>query len=333
MRGRGNVRGQPLTWRRLAGPMSAGAVAVAIVAAAAETLAAVVAGQVAAGPTAWLVGLLACLLVGSSLLDTAGRTAFSGVVGRAEGRLRADLLHAASTSRCRRWRSWPSARCSTASTTTPVRPASCCGAPGGSSAAPCCARCWPGWSPGSRGGRPGSGSRWWVCSPWSWCASSPRIAADRKLAEEAAWSDHSAQLEEAIAGRDDVRSSLGQPHVVRQYVRLAQQVLLRVAATCSASTQVGLRTGLVVHAALAALAVSGAALVGAGRARTWPGWSRSGCWSRPSPASSTRSPTTCRRCRPAWARCSGSAGCCPPPGARRRRARTGRPGSGGVPTT
>ena len=142
---------------------------------------------------------------------------------------------------------------------------SCCGAPGGSWAAPCCARCWPGWSPGSRGGRRGSGSRWWGCSPWSLVRPLTRVVADRKLAEEAAWSDHSAQLEEAIAGRDDVRSSLGQPHVVRQYVRLAQQVLRRVAATCAASTQVGLRTGLVVHAALAALAVSGAALVGAGR--------------------------------------------------------------------
>ncbi|WP_219418840.1 ATP-binding cassette domain-containing protein [Pseudonocardia nigra] len=91
-----------------------------------------------------------------------------------------------------------------------------------------------------------------------------RVLAERKLAEEAAWSDHSAQLEEAVAGRDDVRASLGQPHVVRRYALLAREVLRRVAATCSTSTKVGLRTGLVLHAMLAAVAVAGVALVGGG---------------------------------------------------------------------
>src|SRR5688500_17713026 len=86
---------QALTWRRLAGGTTVAAVAVAVVAAAAETLGAVVAGRLAEHPAAGLVGLLAALLVGSTLLDTAGRTAFSGVVAHAEGRLRADLLHAA----------------------------------------------------------------------------------------------------------------------------------------------------------------------------------------------------------------------------------------------
>jgi ATP-binding cassette, subfamily B, bacterial len=259
------VRVQPLTWRRLAEPMSVGAVAVAIVAAAAETLGAVVAGQVAAGPTAWLVGLLACLLIGSSLLDTAGRTAFSGVVGRAEGRLRADLLHAAlhqplpalenlavgevldrvdddarQAGVLLRRTGWQLGRAALRSVLAWVVAG---------------LAWWPAWI-----GFPVVGLLAVVV-----VRKLTPVVADRKLAEEAAWSDHSAQLEEAIAGRDDVRSSLGQPHVVRQYVRLAQQVLIRVAATCSASTRVGLRTGLVVHAALAAVAVSGAALVGAGQ--------------------------------------------------------------------
>jgi ABC-type multidrug transport system fused ATPase/permease subunit len=86
----------------------------------------------------------------------------------------------------------------------------------------------------------------------------------RKLAEEVAWSDHSAQLEEAVAGRDDVRSSLGQPHVVRRYAEGSAEVLRRVRSTCAASTSLVLRTGLVLHAALACLAVGGVALVGGG---------------------------------------------------------------------
>ncbi|WP_219418841.1 ABC transporter transmembrane domain-containing protein [Pseudonocardia nigra] len=89
------MRAQPLTWRRLTERASAAAVVVAVVAAVAETLATVAAGQVAEHLTAGLVGLLAALLVGGTLLDTAARTTFSGVVGRAEGTLRADLLHAA----------------------------------------------------------------------------------------------------------------------------------------------------------------------------------------------------------------------------------------------
>jgi ATP-binding cassette subfamily B protein len=265
LRGRGNVRAQPLTWRRLAEPASVAAVAVATVAAIAETLAAVVAGRVADHPTAWLVGLLGCLLLGSTLLDTAGRTAFSGVVGRAEGRLRADLLHAAlhqslpaleelavgevldrvdddarQVGVLLRRTGWQLCRAALRSVLAWVIAGFAW---------------WPAWI-----GFPLVG----LLAVAAVRSLSP-IVAERKLAEEVAWSDHSAQLEEAVAGRDDVRSSLGQPHVVRQYTRLAQQVLRRVGDTCSASTQVGLRTGLVVHAALAAIAVSGAALVGAGQ--------------------------------------------------------------------
>jgi ABC-type multidrug transport system fused ATPase/permease subunit len=86
----------------------------------------------------------------------------------------------------------------------------------------------------------------------------------RKLAEEEAWSEHAAQLEEAVAGRDDVRSSLGQAHVVRAYAQRAREVLRRVAATRDLSTRATLRTGLVLHALLAAVAVGGVALVVAG---------------------------------------------------------------------
>jgi ABC-type multidrug transport system fused ATPase/permease subunit len=235
------------------------------VAASAETLAAVVAGQVADHPTAWLVGVLACLLLGSSLLDTAGRTAFSGVIGRAEGRLRTDLLHAAlhqplpaleelavgelldrvdddarQVGVLLRRTGWPLGRAALRSVLAWVVAG---------------LAWWPAWI----------GFPLVALLAVAVVRSLTRTVAERKLAEEAAWTDHTAQLEEAVAGRDDVRSSLGQPHVVRQYAGLAQQVLRRVGATAYASTRVGLRTGLVVHAALAAVAVSGAALAGAGQ--------------------------------------------------------------------
>lgn len=104
-----------LSWRRLGGRTSATALALAACGAAAEMVATVVTGRVAEGPTSGLVTVLAVLLVGSAVLDTAARTVSSGVVGRAEGRLRADLLGAA-----RRYRQdrlpWSCATCSSATT-------------------------------------------------------------------------------------------------------------------------------------------------------------------------------------------------------------------------
>lgn len=255
----------PLTWRRLAERSAAVAVVLAVVAAVAETVATVVAGQIADAPTTDLVTLLGVLLLGATLLDTTGRTTFSGVVGRAEGRLRADLVDAAlhqpltaleeqgvgelldrvdddarQVGMLLRQIGWQMSRSSLRSVLAWVV----------------------------------AGVTWWP----AWIAF-PLVAvvalgvarrltpvvAERKLAEETAWSEHSGHLEESVAGRDDVRSSLGQPHVVRQYARRASAVLDRVRETCRASTTVTLRTGLVLHAMLAALALAGVALVGAGR--------------------------------------------------------------------
>ncbi|OZM75842.1 ABC transporter ATP-binding protein [Pseudonocardia sp. MH-G8] len=259
------MRAQPLTWRRLAERTSAIAVTLAVLAAAAETFGAVVAGGVATGPSASAVGLLAVLLLGATLLDTLGRTAFSGVVGRAEGRLRADLLHAALHQ------------------PLPVLENQAVGEmldrvdDDARQLGVLLRR--TGWAVGTATLRSllawvVAGLTWWpawVAFPLVTLLAAvlvrplTRVVAERKLAEETAWSDHSAQFEEAVAGRDDVRSSLGQPHVVRQYARRAHEVLRRVRATCAASTRVGRRAGLVLHGMLAALAVAGAALVSGGR--------------------------------------------------------------------
>jgi ABC-type multidrug transport system fused ATPase/permease subunit len=262
------VPAAPLTWRRLAGPASGAVLAVAALAAVAETLAAVVAGRLAERPAAGLVALLAALLVGASLADTAGRTVFSGIVGRAEGRLRADLLRAALHQPLPALEEQAVGEVLDRVDDDPRQVGTLLRRTG--------------WELGRSTLRSAlawvvAGLTWWP----AWFAFPlvavaavavsrrlARVVAERKLAEEAAWSDHAAQLEEAVAGRDDVRSALGQPHVVRAYARQAAEVLRRVQATARASTAVSLRTGLVVHAMLAALAVAGVALVSSGRLGT-----------------------------------------------------------------
>ncbi|MCX6462631.1 MAG: ABC transporter ATP-binding protein, partial [Pseudonocardiales bacterium] len=255
---------QPLGWRRLAGRSGTVAVAVAVVAAAAETVAAVVVGEVAAASSAGLVTALAVLLGGAAVLDTAGRVALSGAVARAEGVLRADLVHTALHQPLPALQEQAVGELldriddDTRQLGSLVRRT--------------------GWEIGRAGIRSvlswvAAGLTWWP----AWIAFPVAavlvvalvrpltgLLARCKLAEEAAWSEHSAQLEEAVAGRDDVRSSLGQAHVVRAFAARAREVLLRVAATRTASTRASLRTGLVLHAVLAGVAVAGVGLVGRG---------------------------------------------------------------------
>src|SRR3954468_4230465 len=82
-------------WRRLRGPTATAALVACAIAAIGTSLGTLIAGRLAehAGPA--LVGLLAVCVVGAAVLDTTGRTLWAGVVDRAEGRLRADLLDAA----------------------------------------------------------------------------------------------------------------------------------------------------------------------------------------------------------------------------------------------
>ncbi len=259
------VTAPPLTWRRLRGGASLVAITLAVVAAVAETVSTVVAGRLAEDPTARLVVALGVLLLGATLLDTAGRTLFSTVVGRAEGRLRADLLRATLRQPLPALEEQAVGELMDRVDDDPRQLAMVLRRMG--------------WQAGR--GILRSVLAWVVAGLTWWPAwfAFPVVAvvivliahrltpemARRKLAEEEAWSAHSAQLEEAVAGRDDVRSSLGQAHVVRQYAERSRDVLDRVRDTCRASTAVTLRTGLVLHALLAALAVAGVGLVGGGR--------------------------------------------------------------------
>ncbi|MGB8650408.1 MAG: ABC transporter ATP-binding protein, partial [Mycobacteriales bacterium] len=265
---RSGRRPRNLGWARLRGPVVWWALAAAAAAALGETGGTVVAGRLAERPSAGLVQLLALFLVGGAVLDTAGRTAWSGVVDRAEGGLRADLLDAAlgqplavlsetavgevldrvdddthELGLLLRRMVWDLTRT--------------------------LLRAGPMWVV--------AGLTWWpawllfpLVGSVTVAAVRPLTAevARRKIAEEIAWTDHAAAMEEGVAARDDLRSSLGQSYLVRRCAELSAQVQTRVAATCRTASRLSRRAGLLLNGLLAGSAVAGVALVSSGRMST-----------------------------------------------------------------
>ncbi|WP_091238010.1 ATP-binding cassette domain-containing protein [Klenkia soli] len=254
----------PLGWRRLAGPGATTAAVLAVVAAVAETLGTVVTGRIADGPTVALVVALAVFLVGSAMLEVVGRTLFATAVGRAEGVLRADLLDAALHQPLVALEEQGVGELldrvddDTRQLATLLRIS--------------------GWAMGRAVLRSvlawvAAGLVWWP----AWIAFplvaalvllavrglTPQLSRSKTLEEEA-WSDGAAQLEEAVAGRDDVRTSLGQPYVVAQFAARSAEILRRNGRTSAVAARVAIRSGLVLHGLLAALAVTAIALVGGG---------------------------------------------------------------------
>ncbi|HUR15292.1 MAG TPA: ABC transporter ATP-binding protein/permease [Mycobacteriales bacterium] len=257
-----------LDWRRLRHPAVVSALVAALLAAVGETLGTVVAGRLAESPSGSLIAWLALCLVGGAALDTAGRTAWAAVVDRAEGRLRADLLSAALAQPLPvltetavgevldrvdddthelgvllRRMVWDLGRT--------------------------LLRALPMWVV--------AGLAWWpawflfpLVGVATWLAARPLAGEirERKVAEEMAWTDHAAAMEEGVAARDDLRSSLGQAYLVRRCAELSAAVQRRVAATCQAATTMTRRAGLILHALLAVCAVGGIVLVDAGRMST-----------------------------------------------------------------
>ncbi|MQW75948.1 ATP-binding cassette domain-containing protein [Nocardioides sp. dk4132] len=250
-----------LDWRRLRGRVAGVAMVASALAAIGQALGTVVAGRLAADPTGALVGLLAACVIGAALLDTAGRTAWAGVVDRAEGRLRADLLDAAlhqplsalseqavgevldrvdddthEVGTLVRRQVWDAIRTLFA--------------------------CLPMWIV--------AGTTWWpawllfpaFASAAIWVVR-PLLGevARRKVVEEIAWTDHAAAMEEGVTGRDDLRTSLGQAHVLRRSARLSARVHELFAAVLAVEARIARRTGVLLHALLAAVGVVGVALV------------------------------------------------------------------------
>src|SRR3954454_14660613 len=243
-------------WRRLKSPVAAAALAASAVGAVGMTLGTVVAGRLAEHPSRGLVWLLAMCLVGAAVVDTVGKIAWVGRSDRAEGKLREDLLDAAlrqplsalneqavgeildrvdddthEVGNLVRWQIWMLAR--TVFGTVPM------------------------WLV--------AGLTWWpsfvlfpVFGVFTWLAIRSLLGeiSRRKVVEEMAWTDHAAVLEEGIAGRDDLRTSLGQAHVLRRVARLSADVHAKFGAVVDVESRLVRRAGVLLHAALAGIGVA-----------------------------------------------------------------------------
>ena len=97
------------------------------------------------------------------------------------------------------------------------------------------------------------------------------------------------RMEEGIAGRDDLRTSLGQAHVVRRVAELSAAVHRRFADLLRLEATVTRRAGLLLHALLAGIAWPGSRSSSTATCR-WRAWSRCSWSPPPSWARSTRSP-------------------------------------------
>lgn len=256
--GRVGATARPVTWRRLLTPASAVALAVLTVGGVGQSVGAVLAGRLAQDPQAPLVGWLALALVGGVVLDAVGRLLWVGEVDRAEGELRRDVL--------------------TAVTAQPVA------ALGDQAVGELLDRI------DDDATEIGSLSRdmlWnvlstlvavvpmWVVAGLTWWPAwflfpvvgaatllvvrplLPRIA-ELKVHEEAAFTAHAAALEEGIAARDDLRTSLGQPFAVRRLAELSAEVHRRFRAVLGQEVAVILRSGLVLQLLMVVLVVGGA---------------------------------------------------------------------------
>jgi ABC-type multidrug transport system fused ATPase/permease subunit len=253
-----------LDWRRLRSPFALAALVALTVGAVGAALGTVVAGRLAEDATLSGVALLALCLVGAAAIDTVGQVAWAGVVDRAEGRLRGDLLSAAlhqplgtlseqavgevldrvdddthAVGTLVRRQLWGMGR-------TVVG-------------------CVPMWVV--------AGVTWWP----AWLLF-PALAgvtvlvvrpslgeiARRKVVEERAWTDNAAAFEEAVAARDDLRTSLGQAFAVRRLAELSAAVHRALDHVLVVETRMTRRAGTLLHALLAAVAVAGVALAAAG---------------------------------------------------------------------
>ncbi|KQY64701.1 MULTISPECIES: ATP-binding cassette domain-containing protein [unclassified Nocardioides] len=251
-------------WRRMKSPIAAAALVCAAIAAISTTFGTVVIGRLAEHPTSGLVWLLAACVIGASIIDTFGKIVWVGLSDRAEGRLREDLLSAAmrqplatlseqavgeildrvdddthEVGNLVRWQLWMFAR-----TVFGVVPM---------------------WIV--------AGVTWWpswllfpALGVVTWFAIKPLLGeiSRRKVIEEMAWTDHAAALEEGIAGRDDLRTSLGQAHVIARVAKLSSAVHTKFRAVLDIERRLALRAGLLLHALLAGIGVAGIALAGNG---------------------------------------------------------------------
>jgi ABC-type multidrug transport system fused ATPase/permease subunit len=103
-----------------------------------------------------------------------------------------------------------------------------------------------------------------------------------RMAEEEAWSDLAAVMEESIHGQDDVRTSLARPYVLRLFAQRASVVLTRGRQVWTMSARVTSVASVVTRGGIAAIVVGGAWALFSGRVdgarltAVWSGAAHSG---------------------------------------------------------
>jgi ABC-type multidrug transport system fused ATPase/permease subunit len=99
----------------------------------------------------------------------------------------------------------------------------------------------------------------------AWLAKPTREIAPARMAEEEAWSDLAAVMEESIHGQDDVRTSLARPYVLRLFAHRASAVLRRGRRVWRMSAKVTTMAVAVMRVGVAAAVLGGVWALGAGR--------------------------------------------------------------------
>ena len=254
------VQARALTLRRIITPVSTVALAILALTTVAAAFATVAAGWMAQQPQSNTLWVLGACVIGAAVFNTVGHLMWAGVVDRAEGRLRSDLLTAAldqpladltatavgevldrvdddtrAVGFLTRRQLWGIA--GTAFGLVPMYVVA------GIT-----------WTPA------------WLVFPVllgiAILVARPLlpVITKAKVAEEAAWTENAAAFEEAVAARDDLRTSLGQPFAVRRLAELSAAAHARLADVLKAETKMIRRVGVMLSALLGAVVIVGVAL-------------------------------------------------------------------------
>lgn len=250
-----------LDWRRLSGVPAVVALVAAAIAATGTALGTVVAGQLVAHHTWSLIAWLTVCVVGGAVVNTVGRVFWAALSDRAEGQLRTDLVTAALHQPLEQLSEQAVGEIldrvddDTHEVGNLVR-----------------LQLWlligtlfgviPTWIV--------AGITWWpaaivypvVAAITIWLVR-PLLTqiATLKTIEEAAWTDHAAALEEGIAGRDDLRTNLGQAHIIQRVAELSAEVHRRFARVARIEGIVVRRSAGLLHVLIAIVAAAGVWLV------------------------------------------------------------------------
>ncbi|WP_231916056.1 ATP-binding cassette domain-containing protein [Microbacterium karelineae] len=251
-------------WRRLRTPISAFAIAGLTIAMIAQALATVVSGELATSPTLSGVAMLGALIVGGAVVQVVAQVGWASVIDRAAGRLRRDLLDAALSQPLRTLGEQAVGEVldrvddDTNSINNLMR------------------QQWWAMMGTALGAVPMwvvAGAMWWP----AWILMPALVAlnilfvrplfaeiARRKVVNEQAWTDHAAAFEEAVAARSDLRTSLGQAFAMRRVTERAAETNRSFGRMVRTEATLILRSQAVLQALLAAVLVSGVALVTTG---------------------------------------------------------------------